>query len=149
VRRLTEKNPKNLIALGVRLAEAKRTLSPDAYEAFMRRERELRHEAKPGQLLHDKAHRLIRIASMRVFRDYIDNLPWTGWSTLRELPKLGEPTLRCLLDRGAINRSSTREDIDRLRSAQKPNNVATIAFRRWRSGAAALFGSLSGSCEST
>jgi hypothetical protein len=54
VRRLTEKNPKNLIALGVRLAEAKRTLAPDAYEAFMRRERELRHEAKPGQLLHDK-----------------------------------------------------------------------------------------------
>jgi hypothetical protein len=131
VRRLTEKDSKNLIALGVRLAEAKRTLSPDAYDAFIRRERELRHEAKPGQLLHDKARRLIRIASMQVLRDNIDRMPWTGWSTLRELPKLGEPALRCLFARGAINRSSTREDMDWLRSVQKLSNVAARHTGEW------------------
>jgi hypothetical protein len=131
VRRLTEKDPKNLIALGVRLAEAKRTLSPDAYDAFIHRERELRHEAKPGQLLHDKARRLIRIASMRVLRDNIDRMPWTGWSTLRELPKLGEPALRCLFARGAINRSSTREDMDWRRSVQKLSNVAARHTGEW------------------
>jgi hypothetical protein len=131
VRRRTEKNPKILIALGVRLAEAKRTLSPDGYDAFNRREPELWHEAKPGQLVADKDQRLIRLASMQVLRDNIDRMPWTGLSTLRELPKLGEPALRCLFARGAINRSSTREDIDWLRSVQKLSNVAARHTGEW------------------
>jgi hypothetical protein len=76
------------------------------------------HEAKLGQLLHDKANRLIRVASLLVLRDNINKLPESGRSTSRELPKLGEAALRCLFARGAINRSSTREDVDRLRSAQ-------------------------------
>jgi hypothetical protein len=97
---------------------AKRTLSPHGYDAFKRKEPELWHEAKPGQLLHDKANRLIRVASLQVLRDNINNPPETGWSTLRELPKLGEAALRCLFARRAINRSSTRGDTDRLRSAQ-------------------------------
>jgi hypothetical protein len=124
MRRLTEKNPKNLIALGARLAEAKQTLPPDGYDAFKRREPELRHETKPWKVANDKAQRLIRIASIQALRDNVDKLPRTGWAALRELPKLSEPVLRCLLERGAINPSSTREDIDRFRSAQKRANVA-------------------------
>ena len=90
MRRLAEKNRKILIALGVRLAEAKRTLTPEGYDAFKRRERELLHGTKPGRFVVDKAKRLIRLASLQVLRDNIDKLPSTGWSTLRELPKLGE-----------------------------------------------------------
>jgi hypothetical protein len=103
MRRATEKDPKMLIALGAKLAEAKRTLSPEGYDAFKRREPELWHETKHGKLVDDKDRRLIRIASIQALRDNVDKLPSTGWSTLRELPKLGEPTLRCLLERGALN----------------------------------------------
>jgi hypothetical protein len=126
VKRPTEKDPKVLIALGARLAEAKRTLSPDAYDAFKRREPELRHEAEPWRVAHDKAQRLIKIASLLALRDNVDKLPWTGWGTLRELPKLGETTLRCLLERGAINRLSTREDVDQ--------NVRTWRRAMWAIG---------------
>jgi hypothetical protein len=34
----------------------------EGYDAFERREPELWHEATPGQLLHHKARRLIRLA---------------------------------------------------------------------------------------
>jgi hypothetical protein len=38
MRRSAQKDPRVLLALGARLAAAKRTLSPDAYDAFRRRE---------------------------------------------------------------------------------------------------------------
>jgi hypothetical protein len=124
MKRPREKDPRKLIELGARLAEAKRTLPAIEYDAFKRREPELRHEAKPGQLTRDKDGRLIRIASIPALRENIGSLPWVGWGGLRELSKLGESTLRCLLERGTINRRSTRADIDDLRSAQKRGHVA-------------------------
>jgi hypothetical protein len=135
VKRLVEKIPQKLLELGRRLVEAKRTLSADAFDSFMHRELELQHESRPGQLLRDKARRLAQVALLRVLWDFIAVLPCTGWSTLRELPKLGEATLRCLLERGAINRSTTREDVDRLRSAQKRGNVAARHRGDWERGA--------------
>jgi hypothetical protein len=71
--------------------------------------------------------------SMQVLRDYIDWLPETGWGTLRELPKLGESTLRSLFERGAIGPSTTRKDLDHLRSAQKRANVAARHAGDWES----------------
>jgi hypothetical protein len=112
VKRPKEKDPRKLLALGARLAEAKWTLSPVDYEAFKHREPELRHETKPGLLTDDKAERSIRLAAMPVIQDNADKLPRTGWGTLRELSKLGEATLRCLFERGAIGPHSTRENID-------------------------------------
>ena len=124
MKRARLKDPAKLIALGARLAEAKRTLSPVAYAAFVRAEPELRHEAKPGQPTVDKALRLIRIASLPAIRDNIASLPWIGWSALPELPKLGEPALRVAFERGTINRNSSRADIDDARSFQKKAHVA-------------------------
>lgn len=123
MRRPIEKDPKALIALGERLAKAKRELSPDGYDAFKRREPELQHETKPGRLVADKDQRLRRLASMPVIRANIDKLPW-GWSALRQLSPLGKQTLRCLFERGAIGPSTTREDLDRQRTGQKKANVA-------------------------
>jgi hypothetical protein len=51
----------------------------------------------------------------------------------REAPKLGDPALRWLFARGAIDRFSTREDIDRLWSAQKAKNVAARHDGDWKS----------------
>jgi hypothetical protein len=124
MKRARLKDPAKLIELGARLAEAKRTLTPADYDSFKRRDPELQHEAKPGQLTRDKAQRLIRIASMAALRDNVDSLPWVGWGGLRELSKLGEPTLRCLFERGTLNRHSNRADIDDLRSTQKRAHVA-------------------------
>jgi hypothetical protein len=124
MKRLTEKNPAKLIELGRRLAEAKSTLSPVDYLSFKRREPELRHEAKPGRLTHDKDQRLIRLWSMSIIRDNVGNLPWVGWGGLRELSKLGEAALRCAFERGTINRHSSRADIDDARSIQKKAHVA-------------------------
>ena len=124
MKRARLKDPAKLIELGVRLAEAKRTLSAVDYLSFKRRESELRHEAKPGQLTRDKDQRLIRLWSMPVIRDNIKNLPWVGWGGLRELSKLGEPALRCAFERGTINRHSSRADIDDVRSIQKKAHVA-------------------------
>lgn len=123
MRKPTEKDPKILIALGDRLAKAKQELPPDGYDAFKRREPELQHETKPGRLVVDKDQRLRRLAAMPVIRDNIDKLP-RGWGVLRELAKLGEATLRCLFERGAIGPSTTREDLDRQRTGQKKANVA-------------------------
>jgi hypothetical protein len=135
MKRLVEKDPRKRLELGKRLNEAKRALSADAFDSFMRHEAELQHESRPGQLLRDKARRLAQIAALRVLWDFIAALPCTGWSTLRELPKLGETTLRCLLERGAINPATTREDIDRLRSALKRGNVAARHRGDWERGA--------------
>jgi hypothetical protein len=132
VKRATEKDPSKLLELGARLAVAKRSLTIDGCDAFRRREVELQHEAKPWQLVADKDQRLIRFALMPVFRDNITALPATGWSTLRERPKLGEPALRCLFERGAIEPQTTREDIDRLRSVQKSCNVAPRHVGDWK-----------------
>jgi hypothetical protein len=132
--RASEKDPRKLLELGARLAEAERTLSPDGFDAFMGQEQELWHETKPGQLLRDKARRLIQLASMPVLWEFSDRLPRTGWGTLRELPKLGA-ALRCLLERGAITPATTREDVDRLRSAQKQGNVAPRHRGDWERGA--------------
>ena len=120
-----EKDPRKLLALAARLAEAKRALSAADYEAFKSNEPELRHEARPSEVTHDQAERLIRLWSMRVIRDNPNKLPRTGWGTLRELSKLSEDALRALFARGAIGPRSTREDIDRLRTAQTSRNVAS------------------------
>lgn len=125
------KDPSVILALGKRLFEAKRTLSPEAYEALLWSEPELRHEAKRSALLRDKVGRLITIYLTPAIRDNVDKLPWTGWGTLRELPKLGNEALIALFERGAIHRRSTREDIDRLRSAQKAANVAARHRGDW------------------
>jgi hypothetical protein len=124
MKRIVERNPVKLLELGARLAKAKRELSPAECEAFKYREPELRHEARPEEVNEDKAERLVRLAAMPAIRDNIDKLPRTGWATLRELPKLGEATLRCLFARGAIGPHTTRENIDALRSAQASRNVA-------------------------
>jgi hypothetical protein len=124
MKRPKEKDPKVLIALGERLIKAKRELSAADYEAFKYNEPELRHEARPEEVTVDKAEQLARLASMPAVRDNIDKLPRTGWAALRELSKLNETALRCLFARGAIGPHSTREDIDRLRTAQTSRNVA-------------------------
>jgi hypothetical protein len=134
MKRATEKDPRKLVALGTRLAEAKWTLSPADYEAFKYREPELRHEAKPWKVTEDKAERLIRLAAMPAIRDNIDKLPRTAWAALRELSKLTEPALRCLFARGAIGPHSTRENIDALRSAQASRNVAPRHPGDWGPG---------------
>ena len=129
VKRLAEKNPRVLMELGRRLDKARKTLSPEAYDAFKRKEREMYHETKHEILVNDKDVRLIAISRSPVLNKYIDNLPWTGWGTLRELLKLGEGILENLLIRGAINRFSTREDIDQFRTAQKPPDSGGVADR--------------------
>jgi hypothetical protein len=73
----------------------------------------------------------MRLASMPVILDNLDRLPRTGWGTLRELSKLSEDALRCLFARGAIGPGTTREAIDRLRSAQKSKNVAPRHVGDW------------------
>jgi hypothetical protein len=118
------KDPAKLIELGARLAEAKRTLPPVAYAAFVRAEPELPHESRPTKVTRDQDQRLIRLWSMSAIRDNVGNLPWIGWGGLRELSKLGELTLRCAFECGLINRHSTRADIDDARSLQKRAHVA-------------------------
>jgi hypothetical protein len=118
-RRIVEKDPCALMALGLRLKTAKETLPAAEYDAFRRAEPELYHEARPEDLVEDKDERLIKLASMQVCWDYIDRLPSTGWATLRELSKLSEPVLRELFRRGAITSRTTRENIDCFRSVQK------------------------------
>jgi hypothetical protein len=129
MKRSKEKDPKVLIALGARLAEAKRTLSAADYEAFKYNEPELRHEAYPEEVTVDKAERLRRLASMPVIHDNLDKLPRTGWAALRELSKLNEMALRCLFARGAIGPHSTREDIDRLRRRRRPKRRSASSQR--------------------
>jgi hypothetical protein len=73
MKRPKEKDPKVLIALGVRLLEAKRTLSVVDFEAFMSNEPELRHEAYHEEVTVDKAERLMRLASMPVILDNLIN----------------------------------------------------------------------------
>jgi hypothetical protein len=124
MKRAKTKDPRVLVALGVRLLEAKRTLSTADFEALKLSEVELQHEAYPGTPTTDKAERLMRLASMPVILDNIDKLPRTGWSALRELSKLGEPALRSLFARGAIGPHGDREAIDALRTAQTSKNVA-------------------------
>jgi hypothetical protein len=118
-RRSVEKNPRALMALRLRLKTAKETLPAAEYDAFRRAEPELYHEAQPEDLVEDKDERLIKLASTQVCWDYIDQLPATGWATLRELSKLSEPVLRELFRRGAVAARTTHEDIDCFRSAQK------------------------------
>jgi hypothetical protein len=118
-RRIVEKDPRALMALGLRLKTAKETLPAAEYDAFRRAEPELYHEARPEDLVEDKDERLIRLAAMQVCWDYIDQLPATSWATLRELSKLSEPVLRELFRRRAINKHTTREQLDCFRSAEK------------------------------
>jgi hypothetical protein len=134
MRKAAEKNPKALIALGARLAEAKRTLSPDAYDAFRRREPELWHETKPGKLVDDKDRRLIRIASMPVLRDHVDKLPATGWSTLRELPKLG-PARASLPHRARRDQSLEHARGCRSAALSQTANIAPRDVGEWKRGA--------------
>ena len=129
VKRLAEKDPRKLMELGRRLDVAKSTLSPEAYVAFKCKEREMYHETKHEKLIVDKDVRLIAISRSPILNKYIDNLPWAGWGTLRELLKLGEGVLENLFIRGAINRFTTREDIDRFRTAQKPPEGGGVANR--------------------
>ena len=87
---------------------------------------------KRGQrtLVADKDRRLIRIASIRALRDSVDKLPRVGWSALRELAKLGEETLRCLIERGAITPlAPARTTISFARRRKKPT---------WPSGIGAI-----------
>jgi hypothetical protein len=83
-RRIVEKDPKALLELGLQLKLAKAALSPAKYEEHLSLQRDLRHETRE-ELVRDKANRLIALASMPVCWDYIDQLPETGWGTLREL----------------------------------------------------------------
>jgi|HubBroStandDraft_6_1064221.scaffolds.fasta_scaffold819789_2 hypothetical protein len=100
MKRVVEKDPRKLLELGKRLAEAKRSLSPVAYTALVYAEPELRHEFHPEKPTADKEQRLRRLAAMRVLWDFINQLPRAGWSALRELSKLNEQTLRCMFERG-------------------------------------------------
>jgi hypothetical protein len=124
MKRPREKDPRKLMALAARLAEAKRTLSAVDFEAFKHAEPELRHEARPEEVTVDKAERLIRLFSMPVILDNLDKLPRTGWATLRELSKLSEATLRALFACNAIGPWSYRENINQLRAAQTSKTVA-------------------------
>jgi hypothetical protein len=76
MRRPTEKDPKILIALGARLAAAKRTLPPDGYDAFKRREPEsFGTRTTRGDWSPTKDQRLIRIYCISALRDNVSKLP--------------------------------------------------------------------------
>jgi hypothetical protein len=134
MKRTVEKDPRKLLELGKRLAEAKLTLSAADYDSFKYNEPELRHEARPEEVTRAKDQRLIWIASMPVLWDYVDRLP-QGWAALRELSKLREAALRGLFARGAIGPTSTRDTVDNFRTAQTARGVAPRHRGDWERGA--------------
>lgn len=125
-----QKNGRALLRFGRQCLRAKQTLSPEAYEQWKRQQPHLRHEAHPDRVVVDLDRRYVKLASMPVLWTFQRQLPNTGISTLRELAKLGEEKLRYLFAAGLINPSTTRAEVDTLRTAQHPQGRAVAPRHR-------------------
>jgi hypothetical protein len=122
MKRRVEKDPRVLLPLALQWARVKAALPPLLYQLFKSKQPELRHEAKPWQVVDDKDERLIKLALMPSAWRFIDILPRTGWATLREISKIiggRDDSLRIHCERGLIKPVMTREDVDNVRTAQK------------------------------
>jgi hypothetical protein len=130
---LKRKRAPELLSIGRQYRAAKRKLSPDEFEQWRSQRPELRHEARPDQVITDLDKRLARLAAMPVAQKYKDQLPCTGVAALRELSKLGEFWLEKLLEVDLIHPGTTRAQIDVLRGLQTDRPVAPRHKRKAKS----------------
>jgi hypothetical protein len=127
---LKEKNGSVLLHFGKKCWDAQRTLSAADYEKWKRSQRQLWHEAHPGQLVVDLDTRYIRLAKMAILWEFEHCLPNTGIGTMRELSKLGEVKLRYLFENGLVNPRTTRLQIDGFKSMQYPGGRSVAPRHR-------------------
>ena len=127
-----EKDGPALLRFGKRCWGAKQTLSAADYKRWKTLQPQLRHEAHPERVVTELDRRYIRLAKMQVLWRNEHKLPNTGIAALRELSKLSEEKLAYLFAANLIGPSSTRSQIDSLRTAQHPRGRAVAPRHRPR-----------------
>lgn len=123
-KRRVEKNPERLMDIADQAKRMMESLSPSDYQTWKSKQTFFWHEARPGCVVVDKDRRLISFFSLPSARKYVHRLPRTGWSTLREIQKLltrdaADSDLEDLILSGRISQTTTRDDVDDMRSAKK------------------------------